>query len=72
MAVSCLALHVGIDTALLKLMRVSALTLFIRRRTLDTNVQLDTLKDKKLSGVGFCVIEYRDKNSSTIYSFSAI
>jgi len=71
MTISCLVLHVGLEPALLKLMRVSALALFIRGRTLDIHVQLDALKEKKLAGVGFCVIEYRDKNSSTIYIFSA-
>lgn len=54
MTASCLVLHVGLGPALLKFMRVSVLTLFIRSRTLDTNVQLDTLKDKVIWGGFLC------------------
>lgn len=64
-------LQVELDPALLKLIAF-CFYLVLRSRTLDTNVQLDTLKDKRLSGVFFCVIKYRDKHCNTIYIFRTI
>lgn len=49
-------LHVELDPALLKLMAL-CFDLVLRSRTSDTNVQLDTLKDKRFSGVVFLCVQ---------------